>query len=124
MTFIAAADAPIFEIPGVTFTGLASPSRGSSENAVWRLSMAPGTAPHPHRLTREEIFVALSGCAEATVGLQRHQLSPGCALVVPAGEDFALSNPHDAPFEALAVLPVGAEAVIPGQAPFVPPWAV
>lgn len=42
MTVILAEAAPVFEIPGVTFTGLASPSRGSRENAVWRLALHPG----------------------------------------------------------------------------------
>ncbi|MBX3625923.1 MAG: cupin domain-containing protein [Rhizobacter sp.] len=123
MTLIAAPDAPVFALPGVTFTGLASPNRGSKENAVWRLSMAPGTAPRTHRLTREEIFVALSGRAEVTLAGQQHTLAAGSALVVPADADFALSNPHDEPFEAVAVLPVGGQAVVPGEAPFVPPWA-
>ncbi|MBX3620170.1 MAG: cupin domain-containing protein [Rhizobacter sp.] len=123
MPFIAAADAPVFTLPGVTFTGLASPSRGSRETAAWRLSMAPGTAPHVHRLTREEIFIGLSGRAEAQVGGTRHTLSAGCALVVPPGVDFSLSNPHELAFEAVAVLPVGGQAVVAGGAPFVPPWA-
>ncbi len=123
MALINAADAPTFALPGVTFTGLASPSRGSTENAVWRLSMAPGTAPRPHQLTREEIFVALAGRAEVTLAGQQHTLAAGGALVIPAGADFALSNPHDEPFEAVAVLPVGGQAMLPGEAPFVPPWA-
>lgn len=123
MPFIAATDAPVFTVPGVTFTGLASPSRGSRETAAWRLSMAPGTAPHVHRLTREEIFIAVSGQADAQVGTTRHTLTAGSALVVPPGVDFALSNPHAETFEAVAVLPVGGQAVVGGGAPFVPPWA-
>jgi quercetin dioxygenase-like cupin family protein len=123
MPFIAASDAPVFNLPGVTFTGLASPSRGSLENAAWRLTMAPHTEPHPHHLTREEIFIAIAGRAEATVGGVHHQLAPGCALVVPANVEFALFNPHAEPFEAVAVFPVGGQAVIGNDAPFVPPWA-
>jgi mannose-6-phosphate isomerase-like protein (cupin superfamily) len=123
MPFIASGDAPQFSLPGVTFTGLASPSRGSRENAAWRIHMAAGTAPRLHRLTREEIFIGLSGRADAQVGDVRHELSAGCALVVPAGTDFALSTPHGEAFEAVAVLPVGGLAVVDGQPPFVPPWA-
>lgn len=123
MPFIAATDAPVFALPGVTFTGLASPSRGSRENAAWRISMAPGTEPHPHKLTREEIFVAISGRAVAMVGSTRHALTAGCALVVPADTEFALSNPHDEAFEAVAVLPVGGMARLGNEAAFVPPWA-
>jgi len=35
MPFIAAADAPQFDLHGATFTGLASPSRGAAANSVW-----------------------------------------------------------------------------------------
>ena len=36
---------------------------------------------------------------------------------------FDLANPYEEPFEAVAVMPVGGRATIPGEAPFVPPWA-
>jgi hypothetical protein len=36
---------------------------------------------------------------------------------------FKISNPADAPFEAIACLPVGAQATVAGQAA-APPWAV
>jgi hypothetical protein len=42
---------------------------------------------------------------------------------VPAGQTFDLANPYDEPFEAVAVMPVGGRATIPGDEPFVPPWA-
>ncbi|MEO7756227.1 MAG: cupin domain-containing protein [Dokdonella sp.] len=113
----------VFSLPGITFTGLASPCRGSNENAVWLIRLDPGAPPVPHRVTREEIFVALSGVAEAIVGDSRHKLEPGCALVVPADVEFALSNPGELPFEAVVVMPVGGCAVVGEQAPFVPPWA-
>ena len=123
MPFIAATDATLFSLPGVTFTALAAPSRGANETAAWRLRMAPHTSPHPHRLTREEVFIVLSGQAQAQVGDARHTLGAGCALVVPPNTAFALSNPYDEAFEAIAMLPVGGRAIIGDEAPFVPPWA-
>ena len=61
MTLNTPQDSAVFAIPGVTFTTCASPSRGSKENSVWRVRIAPGTKPHLHRVTREEIFVAVKG---------------------------------------------------------------
>ena len=52
-----------------------------------------------------------------------HQLGAGEALIVPADETFELANPHDEAFEAVAVMPVGGRATLPGGDPFVPPWA-
>jgi mannose-6-phosphate isomerase-like protein (cupin superfamily) len=123
MTLITASAAPVFDLPGVRFIGLASPSRGSRENAVWRVTLQPGTPPQPHRLTREEIFVALSGSAEATIAGVSRCVEAGSALVVPRDTEFALANPGTRPFEAVVVLPVGGEALIGDAAPFVPPWA-
>lgn len=124
MPFIPAAQAPNFNIPGSDFTGLAAPSRGSAETAVWRLRVAPGSAGKRHQLTREEIVVGLAGSAVANVGADRYPVGPGDTVVVPAFTDFSLDNEGDAPFEALVAFPVGGEALLPedGQQ-FTPPWA-
>ncbi len=124
MPHIKGSDAQIFQIPDATFAGLASPSRGSRENAVWRVTLAPHAKGGVHSLSREEVLVALSGTAEARIGDELHRFAAGDAIVIPAEMPFALSNPGDAPFEAIAVLPVGAQARI-GDAPaFTPPWAL
>jgi len=123
MPVLKPSESPVFAIPGVTFTGLASPSRGSRETSVWRVRLDPRTPGTPHRLTREEIFVVLSGNARATVDGAAHDLTPGCTLIVPAGVEFSLENTAPAAFEAIALMPVGGAASIGGDEPFTPPWA-
>jgi quercetin dioxygenase-like cupin family protein len=122
MPIIKSEVAPRFELPGVTFTGLASPARGARETSVWRIAMAPGTPGTPHSVDREEIFIATAGRAQVTLAGEAHELAAGDALVVPAGVAFALANPHTEPFEAVAALPVGGKAVLPNGEAFVPPW--
>ena len=73
---------------------------------------------------REEIFVGLSGRARMEVGGEERLLAPGDAVVIPAGQSFSLSNPGAEPFTALAVLPVGGRALLPGGQPFAPPWTL
>jgi mannose-6-phosphate isomerase-like protein (cupin superfamily) len=86
--------------------------------------MEPGTPPTPHKLTREEILVAIAGRARAAIGGAEKDLVAGGAVIVPPETDFALSNPYGEPFEAVAILPVGGQARIGNDAPFTPPWAV
>ena len=125
MTLLSAASAPIHDFDGVTFTGLASLSRGATENAVWRVKLPAGRlSESTHQLSREEILVAVTGSAIATIGETPHRFSAGDTVVVPAFTDFKLDNPGDAPFEAIAILPAGGRAIIAGVAPFTPPWAV
>lgn len=123
MTIIRSAEAPVFDIPGVRFTGLASPKRGARETCAWRVRLDPHTAPTVHRVTREEIFVAVSGVAEVHLNGTTHKLAAGGAAIIPADTDFALANPGQEPFEAVVVLPVGGQAMHPGREPFTPPWA-
>jgi mannose-6-phosphate isomerase-like protein (cupin superfamily) len=124
MSCIAPEEAVVFTLPGISFAGLAAPSRGAQETSAWRLRLEPGTPATPHRLTREEVLVAIAGRARAAIGGAEHDLVAGGAVIVPAETEFALSNPHDAPFEAVAILPVGGQARIGDEAPFTPPWAV
>lgn len=125
MPLIHAHETTSHSIGSIRFTGLAAPSKGSIDNSVWRISVAPGTAAHgTHQVTREEVFVALSGSADISLGGRALTLAAGATLVLPADTDFSLANSGDIPFEAVVVLPVGGQAVLPGQAPFVPPWAL
>ncbi|MFG6485848.1 cupin domain-containing protein [Roseateles sp. BYS78W] len=123
MPFIDPTSAPRFELHGASFTSLAAPSRGATETAVWVTTLPPNSVGVPHRLTREEVFVALEGTATATVDGQAYAMTPGCALVVPAQAELKLDNPHDAPFRTVAVLPVGGQAIVGDKPPFTPPWA-
>ncbi len=122
MTIIRDADAPCFELPGLTVRGLASPRRGARETSVWRIALAPGTPGTPHAVTREEVFVATAGTALVTLAGGTSELRAGDALVVPAGVPFSLSNPAGEPFEAIVSFPVGGQAVV-GDGTFTPPWA-
>jgi quercetin dioxygenase-like cupin family protein len=124
MHLIKSSSAPAFEIPGLSVIGLAAPSRGASETCVWRITIAPGTPATPHAISREEIFVALSGEARIRLDGRDQALAVGDTLVVPAGETFSLSNPGAEPFTALCVLPVGGQAVLPDGQRFAPPWTV
>ncbi|MFI1917812.1 cupin domain-containing protein [Nocardia sp. NPDC020380] len=123
MTLIKSADAPTFEGPLMTAVGLAAPSRGSTENSAWRFTMHPGNPGHEHLVSREEIFIALSGRARATMNGETFDFTAGDALVIPAHTLFKVSVPGETPFEAIAILPVGAYAQAPGGDPVSPPWA-
>lgn len=123
MPLIKAAAAPRFEAPFMTAVGLAAPSRGSKENSVWRFTMHPGNPGHEHAVTKEEIFIAVSGQAIATIDGESHEFCAGDALIVPAHSLFSVANPGDEPFEAVAILPVGGQAYTPGSEPINPPWA-
>jgi len=122
MPIIRAAAAPTFNLHGISVTGLAAPSRGSRESNVWRLLLPPGAPAVEHTVDREEIFVALAGCAVATVDGQISEIAGGDTLVVPPGHPFSLANPGGASFEALVVAPVGMRATVPPGPPFSPPW--
>jgi len=124
MHIIRASAAPAFEIPGLAVVGLAAPSRGACETCVWRITIAPGTPATPHAIDREEIFVALSGQARVDLDGADQVIAAGDALIVPAGQTLSLSNPNAEPFTALAVLPVGGQAVLPGGQRICPPWTL
>ncbi len=123
MPHITSQDAPSFTLEGATIVGLAAPSRGSRELSAWRLTLAAGAPGAPHTVDREEVFVAIAGSARATLDGVDHVVRGGDALVVPAGTELRLANPHAEPFDAVVAFPAGGRAALPGGEPFVPPWA-
>ena len=123
MPLISATDAPIFESHGARFTALAAPSRGATENAVWIVTLPPGTPPVQHQLTREETFVCIEGEALALLNGVSLRVTPGSALVIPPHTDFSLETPAESSFSAVVVLPIGGQGIIGDAPPFTPPWA-
>jgi mannose-6-phosphate isomerase-like protein (cupin superfamily) len=123
MAVVPAPSAPTHELGGARFTSLATPSRGSSETSVWIVDIDPEVAATPHRLTREEVFVVLSGRARVSLGGEVSVAATGDAIVVPPGLPFALAADGGEPLRALCCLPVGGQGQLADGAPFTPPWA-
>jgi len=122
MSVIQAPPAPTHDLGGTRFTSLATPTRGSSETAVWQVEMEPGTPATPHSMTREEVFVVLAGRATVGIGEARAVAEAGDAIVVPRDTQFELSNVDSTVLRLLCCTPVGAMAQL-GDQTFTPPWA-
>ncbi|MER7173739.1 cupin domain-containing protein [Streptomyces mesophilus] len=121
MPIIQASSAPTFDLPNATFTGLAAPSRGAKETCVWKTRVHPGAEPGLHSFDHEEVLVVIAGAAVAVLDGVEHPVTVGDAIIVPAGVEFGLGNPHDEPFEAVVALPVGALAFMNGKSLVPPP---
>ncbi|GAB1693557.1 cupin domain-containing protein [Krasilnikovia sp. M28-CT-15] len=124
MHIIRAAQAPHFEVPGVEFTALAAPSRGSAGLCTWLLTVAPGLkSPEPHTLDSDEVFMVVSGTVQ--LGLDTEALGPGDAAVAPAGAPIQLCNPGDQPATVYVAIRAGFVAqAADGSLIGTPPWAL
>ncbi len=121
---IASNTAPRFELPGIAFTGMAAPSRGSREVCTWMITVAPGlVSPEAHSLDRDEVFTVLAGTLRLHPDAE--PLLPGDAAVVPAGVPIQLSNPGTEAARAFVVVPGGFSASAAAGTPIAtPPWAL
>ena len=122
MPVLPAPPAPTHDLGGARFTSLATPTRGSTETAVWRVQILPGAPATPHSLTREEVFVVLGGRASVRLDGAAQEAGPGDAIVVPPDVELELASADDQPVELLCCLPVGGQARRDGTT-FTPPWA-
>jgi len=124
MPITRAGDARSWQLPGATFTAIASPSRGRSQDvSVWRLTMAAGTAPTPHTVTRTEVFAVIAGRGRITIGDDAPvTVGAGDAIVIEPDTLFGLSTGTEQ-LEAIVCLPAGGQAAMPGTDPFTPEWA-
>ena len=123
MQIIPASPGAEYSLDGIVFTALASPSRGSSQNAMWRIQMRPDVPAHPHRVDREELIHALSGRALASIDGREQALGAGDTLVVLPGQLFSLTTAGTGSFDAIAVAPAGLKATTE-QGEFAPPWTL
>jgi mannose-6-phosphate isomerase-like protein (cupin superfamily) len=124
MTIMHSADAPRFQLPGLVFTGLASPSRGSADLCTRRLTVAPGLAStEAHTLDRAEVFMVSRGAVRLTPDTD--VVRAGDVAVVPAGSPIQLENAGDTEAEIVVAIAAGFTATgADGSAIGTPPWAL
>jgi mannose-6-phosphate isomerase-like protein (cupin superfamily) len=123
-TIIRASEAPRFQLPGLAFTGQASPSRGSAGLCTWRLTVDAGFAsPDAHTLDRDEIFMVTRGAIRfADDG---EVVRAGDVAVVPAGSPIQVSNAGDGEAEAVVAITADLKATLAdGTVIGAPPWAL
>jgi mannose-6-phosphate isomerase-like protein (cupin superfamily) len=124
ITILRAPDAPRFELPGLAFTGLASPSRGSAGLCTWRLTLEPAlSSPEPHTLDRDEVFMVTRGAIR--LSLDAEPVLSGDVAVVPAGTPIQVANVGDVEAEVVVVIAAGFTATAAdGSVIGTPPWAL
>jgi mannose-6-phosphate isomerase-like protein (cupin superfamily) len=117
-------EAPRFQLPGLEFTGLASPNRGCSDLCTWRLTVEPGLdSPEPHTLDRDEIFMVIHGAIR--LAPDADPIAAGDVAVVPAGTPIQVSNAGDGEAEVVVAIPAGFTATTAdGSRIETPPWAL
>jgi mannose-6-phosphate isomerase-like protein (cupin superfamily) len=122
MQVIRAAQAQRFRLPGVEFTGLAAPSRGSAGLCTWKLTVDTGHGgDEPHTIDRDEVFMVLSGTVQVTP--DGDKLGPGDAVVVPAGEPISLTNLGSGAAELYVAITAGFTGTMADGTTIQPPWA-
>lgn len=123
MPFITAADAVVHEIHGVRFVSYAAPARGSQELCAWRGEVPAGVAGPSHTITREEVFLVLTGSLELTIDGEKRLLEPGDAAVARPGSSIGVRNSMEEPATMWVTTSIGLEATLADGSRIAPPWA-
>ena len=115
-------DAVQHRLHGSTFHSFAAPASGSSELCAWRLEVAGGTEGVAHRVSREEIFLLMTGELVVTLDGVTAALAPGEVVLVPVGAQLKVDNVSAAAATAWVTTSVGLEATMPDGSLISPPW--
>jgi len=122
MPIIRESDAVVHRLHGAAFHSFAAPASGSKELCAWRLEVSGGTAGQPHRVSREEVLMLLSGRLTVTLDGHTGELAPGEAVLVPAGSEFRVDNETPDQATAWVTTTVGLEATLPDGSTITPRW--
>ncbi|NUS15376.1 MAG: cupin domain-containing protein [Streptomyces sp.] len=123
MPFITADEAVVHDLHGVRFVSYASSERGSKELCAWRGEVPPGSEGQAHTISREEVFLVLSGALELTIDGTTRRLTAGDAAVAPAGSELNVANRTQEPAGMWVTTSMGLHATLPDGSRISPPWA-
>ncbi len=116
------ADSTDFVTHGSTFAAYVNPRRGSTQLCAWRLTVPPHLNGTPHRPSREEVLLVLTGRLRVTVDDDSGNLEPGAVVRVPAGALLQIDT-DGAGGSAWVTTTPGLTAALPDGTTMTPPWA-
>ncbi|THA33089.1 cupin domain-containing protein [Streptomyces sp. A1547] len=103
-------------------TGLAAPSRGSTELSTWTVAMEAGRSGPEHSVSREQVWTVTAGVLEVTCGGRTEKVAAGQTLVLPPEVLRQVHAPQAA--EAHVVMRADGVVRVPGtEDTRVLPWA-
>ncbi|MEH6376676.1 VOC family protein [Streptomyces sp. KLMMK] len=83
MHVIAPTAGNVTDSPNARMTGLAAPSRGSTELSTWTVAMEAGRTGPEHSVSREQVWTVTSGVLEVTCDGRTEKIAAGQTLVLP-----------------------------------------
>ncbi|MFE5870236.1 VOC family protein [Streptomyces roseifaciens] len=83
MHVIAPAAGNVTDSPNARMTGLAAPSRGSTELSTWTVAMEAGRTGPEHSVSREQVWTVTAGVLEVTCDGRTEKIAAGRTLVLP-----------------------------------------
>jgi quercetin dioxygenase-like cupin family protein len=104
------------------FRSYVAPARGSAKICGWRVVIEPGTVGLEHRVSHEEVFLALTGEPVLTLDGARAELAAGSVALAHAGSLVKLDNPSGEVAELWVTTTTGLTATTGDGAEIVPPW--
>ncbi|MFI6764590.1 VOC family protein [Streptomyces sp. NPDC050355] len=108
--------------PNARMTGLAAPSRGSTELSTWTVSMEAGQTGPEHVINREQVWTVTAGVLDVTCAGRTEKISAGQTLVLPPDVLRQVHAPQAA--EAHVAMRADGVASVPGaDGTRVLPWA-
>ena len=107
---------------GAVFHSYVAPAMGSRELCAWRLEVAPGTTGMPHRVSREEVFLVLTGEITMTLDAEKTRLHPGDVAFARTGSEICVDNHGAETATVWVTTSVGLEATTAEGATITPPW--
>ncbi|MDT9687213.1 VOC family protein [Streptomyces sp. P9(2023)] len=108
--------------PNATMTGLAAPSRGSTELSTWTVTMDAGATGPEHSISREQVWTVTAGSLDVTCDGRTEKVVAGQTLILPPDLVRRIHAPEQA--EAHVSMRADGVASVPGtQGTRELPWA-
>ncbi|KOX97708.1 cupin domain-containing protein [Halorubrum sp. ASP1] len=107
----AVASEPVDAAEGLSKAVLLDESDGAPNFAMRRFELAPGAEVPRHTNAVEHEQYVLSGEYVVGVGDEEHRVSPGDALLIPAGVEHWYRNAGDEPGAFICAVPNGDDAI-------------
>ncbi|MEU9129651.1 cupin domain-containing protein [Kitasatospora sp. NPDC048540] len=110
------------ELHGARFHSYATGATGSTELRSWRLELPAGVEGVEHTVSREEVFLVLSGAPRLSLDGEAAVLAAGDVAVAPAGSRLRIAT-GDTPATVWVTTSAGLTATLPDGTVISPPWA-